>query len=398
MPITRLSSIGGGARRRVGVPVAVASVTAAIGLCGVASTPAHAAVRTVGPVAYVVDHFGGTVIPIPVRTGTPGTPIPVGSSPGDEALSPNHKKLFVTIGGSNDVTSINTDTNTAGAAIPVGVSPIRVLFTPDGKTAYVLADGLLDDGTEVDSTVTPINVAKGTAKPAIPVGSGGDLEWALTPDGSTLYVAGDDVLYPINTATNTVGAAIPIPAEAEALVATSTNVWVSSDFFSDSSGDVGDVYSVSEATGAVSPLIEVDGMPQSMTITPDGSQLFVASRLDSVVTPINTATHLAGTPISMPTDPRWMAFSPDGATLYVASAIVNAVTPISTATDTAGTPISLPSQPQAIAVAPQGHNIYVSEGGATGQPAEVSPIKARTGVVGAPIAAGEFPDTIVFKP
>jgi YVTN family beta-propeller protein len=62
-----------------------------------------------------------------------------------------------------------------------------IAITPNGTTAYVANT---DDGT-----VTPIRTATNTAGPPIPVGSG-PFDIAITPNGNTAYVlnsAGDTV-------------------------------------------------------------------------------------------------------------------------------------------------------------------------------------------------------------
>ena len=102
------------------------------------------------------------------------------------------------------------------------------------------------------------------------------------------------------------------------------------------------------------------------------------------VTPVWTATRTAGTPIGDNVDGQdqtVLAATPDGKTLYVADTEMGWVTPISTATNVAGPRITTGAWPYAIAVTPDGSTAYVvsSEAGT------VTPISTATGVPGRPI-------------
>jgi YVTN family beta-propeller protein len=60
---------------------------------------------------------------------------------------------------------------------------VAIAITPNGRTAYVANCD--------DDTVTPINLATGTPRPAIKVGINPDAI-AITPNGRTAYVANYD--------------------------------------------------------------------------------------------------------------------------------------------------------------------------------------------------------------
>ncbi len=98
----------------------------------------------------------------------------------------------------DDVSTITLATATVGGPISVGSNPDAIAITPDGTTAYVANH---DDGS-----VTPIDIATDTAGTAIPVGTQPDAV-AVTPDGSTAEVVNfhDDTVTPIATATNNPG-------------------------------------------------------------------------------------------------------------------------------------------------------------------------------------------------
>jgi YVTN family beta-propeller protein len=74
--------------------------------------------------------------------------------------------------------------------------------------------------------------------------------------------------------------------------------------------------------------------------------------LSDTVTPIDTATDTAGSPISVGSQPEGVTVAPNGQTVYVANYGDGTVTPIDTATGTAGNPISVGSGPDGIAITP----------------------------------------------
>jgi YVTN family beta-propeller protein len=145
--------------------------------------------------------------------------------------------------------------------------------------------------------VTPIDVATNTAGTPIPAGKD-PFPIAITPDGSTAYVANfsDGTVTPIDVATNTAGT--PIPA---------------------------------------------GGDPRSIAITPDGKTAYVANYAGDKVTPIDVATNTAGTPLKVGSAPAGIAITPDGRTAYVSNEGDSTITPIDVSTNTAGTPIPLAS-------------------------------------------------------
>lgn len=287
------------ATNAVGTPIATGGAPV-----GIAITPN-------GATAFVTnDSFANTVTPIDTATNTAETPIPVGSTPDSIAITPNGATAYVVNSASNNVTPIDTATNTAGTPIAVGPGPGGIAITPNGETAYVTDDA--SDG------VTPIDLTTNTAGTPISVGSSpGSI--AITPNGVTAYVTNpsSNTVTPIHTATNTVGT--PIPAGID---------------------------------------------PGAIAITPNGATAYVANgfSISDGLTPIDTATNTAGTfiPLDASLSPTDIAITPDGATAYVgtnagstaAGMVVFPVQPIDTATNLVDTPISLGQPSFDIAITP----------------------------------------------
>src|ERR1700724_2421049 len=90
------------------------------------------------PFAYVTNANSNTVSVISTATNTVvGSPIPVGTAPTGEAVTPDGTKVYVTNQNGNTVSVISTATNTVvGSPIPVGNRPQGIAVTPDGTKVY----------------------------------------------------------------------------------------------------------------------------------------------------------------------------------------------------------------------------------------------------------------------
>src|SRR5438309_77550 len=91
------------------------------------------------PRAYVTNGGDNTVSVIDTATNTVVATIPVRLFPGELAITPDGTRAYVTSPGGATVSVIDTATNTVVATInfPFGVSPYGVAITPDGTRAYV---------------------------------------------------------------------------------------------------------------------------------------------------------------------------------------------------------------------------------------------------------------------
>ena len=77
---------------------------------------------------------------IDTATNTVIATIPVGSFPGDVAISPDGTRAYVTNSNSATISVINTATNSVIATIPVGLQVLDIALTPDGTRAYAIGD------------------------------------------------------------------------------------------------------------------------------------------------------------------------------------------------------------------------------------------------------------------
>jgi YVTN family beta-propeller protein len=194
-----------------------------------------------GTTVYSINGFPSrTLTPIDLATGTPGKPITLSGEPLAIAMAPDGKAYVAittstktTHGGFrtvNEFTSIDLATGKLGKPVMLGSGePEAIAFAPDGNTAYVVSQ----PSTTV-ITVTPIELTADTAGHPINVSAkpvpqgyfGQPLAIAITPDGTTAYVAdgASSTVTPIDLATNTPGQPISLSGKPGAdAIAISTN-------------------------------------------------------------------------------------------------------------------------------------------------------------------------------
>ena len=234
---------------------------------------------------------------------------------------------YVVVSGANEIVRLG-----GGSPIAVGENPEAITVTPDGSTAYV--------ENRRSGTVTPVDVATGTASAPIRVASPEETTFinfpgssiAITPDGSRAYVLTPNALTPIDLATGAALTPIRVPASAA-----------------------------------------------EVAIAPDGRTAYITDDADSAVVPIDLLTGGEGSPIPVGTWPVAIAITPDGRTAYVVDG--STVTPIDLMTDTPEAPIQTGAQELSdVAIAPDGQTAYVTD-----TQDHLIPIDVASNTAGSPI-------------
>jgi DNA-binding beta-propeller fold protein YncE len=317
-----------------------------------------------GKTLAVISYATYNLVTVDVATGAVSQRIKVVGKYADAiAITPDDQTAYTASFTDNTVTPYDLAQGTAGTPINVGAEPRAIAITPDGRTMYVLSKASAQSS---QSEVTPITIATGKAGPPIPVGKN-SVQMAISPDGKTLLVANgeqdtvsDGSVTLIDTATNTAGKPLAI-------------------------GHV-------SAAGAA--------------FSPGGQTAYVVNSGTGTLVPIDLATQTAGKPIRVSVlenpggpsaDPLAVAITPDGKTAYVLTPSLDpqhssVVTPVDTATGTAGKPIPVPGMAESIAVSPDGQTVYV--GGY--RPGILTPISTSTNQAGPVVQAGKGAQITVF--
>ena len=132
-----------------------------------------------GTTIFIAAETGQMLLAFDVVTKSVSTEIPLDAEPTGLTLSPDGKKIAVTLAGTPGTVCILTD-DAVSLKVNAGHTPMAPVFSPDGGTLYVC--------NRFDNTVLRINLETGTVEASIAVDRE-PVAAALTPDGATLLVA-----------------------------------------------------------------------------------------------------------------------------------------------------------------------------------------------------------------
>jgi DNA-binding beta-propeller fold protein YncE len=278
-------------------------------------------------------------------------------------------------------------------------------ITPNGKTIYV-------SGDEPNAVIPISTVTHKVGKP-IEFGRQVPEEMVITPNGKTVYVLpdGGNEIIPIATATNT----LEKPIRAGQGVGGPYQMAITPDgktLYDVSWTNEGDAASyvipISTATNTPEKPIKIQNADTvGVLMNPDGRTVyaFAQSRAGTEIIPIATATNTAGKPVSTGQTDGAVAMTPGGQVLYLIDYGPNGVIPFSTATNTVGKLIKVDGMPYAVAVSPDGNTVYVASeprqkpsATCTGQTGVVTPISTATNLRGRPIQVACDPYAIAVTP
>ncbi|MGE0238898.1 MAG: cytochrome D1 domain-containing protein [Parvibaculaceae bacterium] len=140
------------------------------------------AVTADGKHAWVTTFQGVTLIDTHSNTVAATIDIPKGSTSTTGrglAFSPDGRRAYVTTGGLNKLTVIDTATRTVTASVAVGTDPVGVAVTPDGRRVYVTNHG--------SGNVSVVDTRTNTVSATVAVGAE-PFGVAITADGKRVYV------------------------------------------------------------------------------------------------------------------------------------------------------------------------------------------------------------------
>jgi YVTN family beta-propeller protein len=185
---------------------------------------------------------------------------------------------------------------------------------------------------------------------------------AVTPDGKFVYVTSLD-------ATGTCGSA--------------TAVWV---------------IGTASNTVVAGPIV-VGCEPTSVAISPNGRHAYVANRLSSTLSVIDTQTNLLTSTVALPSGsfPAGLVVAPDGRYVYITLSNSHALLVVDTASSSVvGTPIAVGCGPHGIAITPDGAYVYVTNDCFPGGGVTVVSLSTNSAV--AAISVGNNPSAAAITP
>lgn len=286
-------------------------VTAAAFVCIVAHVQASS------PTAYVsvccnapstVDVFSPSTL---AQTST----LVTGSGGDGIALSPDGKKMFVTVDYKRELQVIATATGAVLATVPVPISvsgepPLELAISPDGSHVYVFAPQDRPNSLLLAIDTTTYGVTATANPPSL--GSLGPL--LVSPDGTQLYYEvgyANEYIQVVDAATLAPLKQIPVNEYPSDLAVTPSGLILMTD-----SNNQLLVIDPQSSTVNVFPLPNGNqGFPGIVISSPDSTTAYISFALGSILA-VNITT--GATVFDALTDyiPTNFAISPDGATIY----------------------------------------------------------------------------------
>ncbi|WP_123026414.1 Ig-like domain-containing protein [Mycolicibacterium stellerae] len=285
--------------------------------------------------------------------------------PEDLAISRDGSRVYITDSDANKVHVIDTETNeiididpttTAVDSISVGDRPEGLAVVEVGGKEYLYVANWGDGTVSIVDTTTYAVVSKPLDPPNEVLGLG---QVAAAPDGSKVYVTGFYGMYTIDTAGGGVTFISlrddPLDSNRYDIAVTPNGQFAYAPDFA-APFETGDINVINLGTGAVT---KIDAAPdqfiEDVVISPDGRYVYMTGE-SLIVLDTTTNTIVArNTDIG---DGRGLTISPDGTRLYVTQINFDRITVVDTATLEIVDDIPV-DDPWNVAVTPDGTRAYV---------------------------------------
>lgn len=206
--------------------------------------------------------------------------------------------------------------------VPLGVTPIHGLFSSDGTQFYVDLQSSNELGKITVSSGSVITQDLG--HPPFNI--------TLSESGTTVYVTtADGWVFGLDATTLAKVDSVPIFGASNGIAVRNGKLWVST--------LGGTLYKLNPATLARQDSVVIGGAIQRIALNSDASKLYAANEVNGVLEVVTTATHaVTHVPLAATAMPVGLALTPDGSQVWLASRTDGFIYQFSTATlDSAGT-------------------------------------------------------------
>ena len=290
-------------------------------------------------------------------------------------------RVYVTNGGSSNLSVINTTGNTLVATIPVGLTPQGVATNSAGQV-YVANSG--------SNTVSVVDTTGNTVVKTIGVGLSPQ-GVAVNPAAGRLYVAnsGSNTLTVIDTSSNTMVTNINVgsvprgvavnPATSRAYVANSGS----------------NTLSVIDTIGnTVVATIPVGNGPRSVAVNPTSNNVYVTNNGGNTLSVIDTSSNTVVATVNVGTGPQGVAVNSSANRVYVANSGSGTLSVVDASGNTVVATVNVGVGPQGVAVNPSANRVYVANGGSN----TISVIDTSSNTVVATVNVGTGPKEVAVIP
>jgi YVTN family beta-propeller protein len=324
-------------------------------------------------------------------------------------------QVYVTNERSGDVTLIDGGDFHVAATLPVGKRPRGIHASPDGKTVYVALSGTPpeappqldaqgnpilkkheeDDESKADKSADGVGVIDTAARKLtrkIKVGSDPE-EFALSGDGSRLYVSNEDVkaVSVINIASGKVEHIIPVGGEPEGVTTTPDGRYF---YVTCESG--GDIYVIDTTSYTQSAHFKVVGRPRSVAFQPGTRMAFIPSESAGQVNVVDTTTFSVQKAVDLPPGSRPMKvrISADGGKVYISTGRGGTVAVLDGHSHALLNMIKVGGRPWGVDLSPDGHYLFTANGPTN----DVAVVDLTSGQVVTHVKAGTSPWGLTVVP
>jgi PQQ-dependent catabolism-associated beta-propeller protein len=306
--------------------------------------------------------------------------------------SPRAGFVFVSNEASHSISVIDAETNRVIATVAVPSRPRGIQATRDGRFVFVaLSEDTLVRGSKRRDAIAVIDAIGRTMVRQLRSGTDPE-QFAITPDGSTLYASNEDAgtASAIDVRTGSISATAVVGIEPEGVAVSPDGKWVYV------TGETSNSVTVIDAhTRAVIANLLVDARPRSVAFSPDSRWAYVSAEIGGSVTMIDTKTREIVATQSLDggeSKPVGVVVSPDGGRVYVACGRSDAVAVLNAHTLLPLAKIPVGRRPWGVTLSTDGGTLYVANGLSN----TVSVIDTRTSRGTATVGVGVKPWGVAF--
>ncbi|HLJ22626.1 MAG TPA: beta-propeller fold lactonase family protein [Candidatus Acidoferrales bacterium] len=254
--------------------------------------------------------------------------------------------------------------------LPTGRGPHEVAISPDGRTAYVSNFGRYSvypagdtDHDKASNTITAIDLVERKVKNTFDLGTHtGPHGMIVSHDGKIMWVTTETpqavleldsssgkILHVWNTTQQRSHMIVTTPQESKFYVTNTVS---------------GTVTVIDRSSGEVKVLPTGPGT-EGIAISPDGKEVWAASRTDAKIEVISTATdNIVATFPSGGKSPKRLDFTPDGSQVWVTNSGSGETTVFDARSRELSATISTSKDPSGVSISPDGHHAYVTNSAA----------------------------------